>query len=128
MINTPQEASLLSGGDCFLHWHSQDRVMTHDSLTQLQQIASVLTATGDVTVNDQTDYIYADTTLQNIIVALPLAKNGREVEIIKAASAFRVLIVPTGSDTVLGAEGAIIQSRFDALRLKAIQDIGWVAI
>ena len=123
-----QESSLVSGGDCFEHWHSSDRTPTHDTVLQYQSLATVRSVTTDVTVDDRWDYILVDTSTGNRTVTLPLANNGREIEVIKATAANKVTILPSGADTIIGATGVIIQSRFDAIRLKAVHGTGWFAI
>ena len=123
-----QESNLVSGGDCFEHWHSSDRSLSHDDVLQYQSLTTVRSVSTDINVDDRWDYILVDTSSGNRTVTLPLALNGREIEVIKATAANKVTILPSGADTIIGATGVIIQSRFDAIRLKAVHGTGWFAI
>ncbi len=127
-ISDAHAQELTSMGNCLLHYHDSDRVVDHNTLSSLQQIAYVKEVSGDFTVDDRQDFVLVDTSSASVTITLPRIRNGREVEIIKTVSANRVTVIPSGTDTVLGGSGVIIVNRFDAIRLKAVDGIGWVAI
>lgn len=128
MIDPRDEQQLLGGGDTMLHYHNLDRIPTHDTLEQLHQVATLVAVTGNVQLEPQDDFVLADTTLFSTTVQLLPAKAGQEVEIIKVTPGNRVLILPTPPDSILGEDGYILTTQWDALRLKAIEGFGWVAI
>ena len=94
----------------------------------LQQVASVLPVVGDITLTEQMDFVLVNTATTSITVTLPEAKGGKEFEVVKYATANRVVIVPAAGETILGADEVYITTIYDALRLKAIEGTGWVAI
>jgi len=127
MLSDLQESSLVSAGDCFEHWHSSDRVMTHDSLTGLQEVANYQTFTDDYEVKPAADYILADTSVKSVTITLPLSTNGREIEVTKMASPNYVSIKTSGSDLVLGSNELRVYNYGTSLRFKAIPT-GWIII
>ncbi len=127
-LSPQQESALVSGGDCFEHWHSSDRILSHDDVLQYQSLTTVIEVSADFTVDDRWDYLLVDTTTGNVNIYLPQALNGREIEVIKAAAAYKLNILPVAGETIIGATGVIIQSKYDALRVKAVQGMGWIAI
>ena len=83
--------------------------------------------TDDITVSDRQDFILVDTTSKNIIVTLPVAKNGREIEVMKDAEANYVSIVPTSPETILGETEVRVYNYGTSLRFKAVNG-RWVII
>lgn len=113
-----QENSLIGGGDCFLHFHSDDRVATQDFLHGLQKVAKVLNGTSNVVLKNE-DFVSIDTRTGNITVTMPRAINGREVELNKPYPANTLIIVPQGADTIMQGAGVTISSGGASLRFKA---------
>ena len=114
-----EDFSLTSGGDCRSHWHSEDRVPTQNFLHGLQTVAARNSVTGSYAATGKEDFIIADTSAADSFITLPKARNGLEVEVLKPSANFTVVILPQGSDTVLGTLGASFTSQNAALRFKA---------
>lgn len=120
MINTQQEASLLSGGDCFLHWHSQDRVATHSMLSDLISLEKTqFVVDGGTVVDPEADYVLVDTTAGNATLTLPQPVIGRKLVLLKtAAGNTATLSSPTGD--INGAATLVLTAAYEAAVLKAI--------
>lgn len=127
MLTAQQESSLVSGGDCFEHWHSSDRARTHSDLEQLQQLASVVTVTSDFTVRTGTDFVLADTSLSDLTVTLPRSADGVEMEVVKVATPNILTIALTGADLIYGQSSVLVYNIATALRFKSITG-GWILI
>jgi len=127
MIDPRQESELTSLGDCQLHWHSSDRARSHTDVLALQAATPFLTVTANYTVTDAYDYVLVDTTSGNLTVTLPPAKGAREVEIAKKVAANTLVIIPSGSDTVVGDTSVVVTERWTSLRFKAYVG-GWALI
>jgi hypothetical protein len=125
MINDiPQ--SLVNSSDCPLHYHSIDRVPTHDTITLLQSLINntyINTTTYTVTNND--DYLIA--TIGSTIT-LPNAKNGRELVFIKTVAAGSMVINAVGTDLINGASSLTKTAQWSVVKLKAIPSIGWIVL
>lgn len=126
-LTPQQESNLTSAGDCREHWHSEDRILSQDSVIQFQNLTTLKPISDDFAVTERWNGVLVDTTLQNVVVTLPTARHGREFEVVKNAAAHYVSIIPTGVDTILGLAEARIYNYGTALRLKAITG-GWVFV
>ena len=113
-----QERALVGGGDCFLHWHSEDRRPTQDFLHGLQSVSGVSEVSGNITLTGLEDFVLVDAA-SNITVTLPRAKQGIEIEIGKRSGGGTLIIVPQGIDTILLASGVTISSIGTSIRFKA---------
>ena len=125
MLTPQQEAYLIGGADNPYHFHSQDRIPTHDTLNALADIATqttVSSATYRVTSND--DYLLCTATTT---ITLPKAIGGKEIEVIKLFSGGSVTILPSGTDTIQGTTAMSCTTQYTALRLKAF-NTGWYLI
>jgi len=127
MLTELQESNLTSYGNCFEHYHLEDRVVDRPKVLAIQELSPVKEITSSFACDDRWDYVVADTTSANITVTLPLAGNGREIEVTKFAAPHYVSIVPTGSDTITGATEVRLFSQWNSVRLKAITG-GWVIV
>lgn len=128
MALTPyQEATLTSGGDCFDHWHSTDRALSHDDVLAYQGLTLALEITGDHTVDNRGDFLLVDSSAGNVVITLPVANNGREIEVMKNASANYVSIVPAAGELILDSTEVRIFNYGTSLRFKAIPG-GWFII
>jgi hypothetical protein len=128
MIDPHHEAALVSGGDCFSHWHSTDRVVDHGTLQQLQQLVRETTVdTSPYTITPGDDMLLVDTTTGSVTANLPLAKNGRELYFVKLVAGNTMTIQPAGTDTINGAASLAITIRWTAIHLKAIAG-GWIIL
>lgn len=120
-----QEALMLNGADCPLHYHSIDRVPTHDTLNQLEEVAKIVDAdTANYTATYDDDFIKVSV---SCTITLPPAKAGKEIEIIKTFAGGSVIIVPTGTNTIQGTTSVTAYVQWTALRFKAMSD-GWILI
>lgn len=127
MLTPAQESSLTSGGDNFDHWHSADRVVSHGDLRELQALEVVSPVTSNTVIGNREDFILADTSSNSIIITLPEAKNGREIEIVKNAQANALYITTWGTNLILGSNVVIVYNYGTSLRFKAIPG-GWTII
>ena len=123
MLDPVQESSLISGGDNFDHWHSSDRVPTHATLQRLQQLTRQTEVTGSYTVVDGDDLILCPT---GATIAFPLAKNGREIEVVMTGT-IQVIITLAGTDLIYGESSVLIEVQSTALRFKAVSG-GWILL
>ena len=123
MIDDRSANELINGGDTRLHYHLEDRATN----AGLQQAATRKTITGDTTLTYKDDFALVDTSSASITISLPLARDGREIEVVKLSPVNSVFVVPTAPNTVLGATGVIISGQYDAIRFKSV-DGGWIAI
>lgn len=128
MLDQRDERQLVGGGDTLLHYHLSDRVPTIDTLEGLWRVAPIFSMTTSGIVPLHAVFILADSSAGNVNVQLPLASASREIEVIKLSTKNRVLILPTPPEKILGQDGVILQTQYDALRLKAIEGFGWVAL
>lgn len=127
MLSPQQESSLTSRGDCFEHWHSEDRVLRHDDVLAYQSLTVVFDVSTNTVIDDRFDFIRVDTSAGNVDVTLPPAKSGRELEVMKNSAANRLRILPSNSDLILGATEVRVFNYGTSLRFKAVSD-GWFII
>ena len=127
MLTARQESTLTSGGDSFDHWHSSDRIKSHDDISAYQRLANVNAVSSDFTATTNTDFVIVDTSLGNIAVTLPPALNGKEIEVMKNAAANTLYIRPASLNLILGATELKVYNYGTSLRFKAINN-GWICI
>lgn len=120
--------ALTGGGDCPLHHHESDRLITHEHVQQYQDQESMrlVTASRDVTYED--DYLIVDSTDAAVILTLPIARGGKFFCIVRFAGANLVTIIPTGSDSVGGSTSIVIDASQSPVRLKALRGFGWIKV
>lgn len=80
-----------------------------------------LAVTGDVTVK-RTDYcLLVDTTSGSVTVTIPPSKSdGWECEIVKVSAVNRVIIIPSGTDTLVGETSVEVYDQWTALKFRAV--------
>lgn len=122
------EMALVGGGDCFLHFHSEDRRPSRDMLEGLQNLATVVTATADYSASLATDYHLIDTSSGIVAVELAKARGNRLTTFVKTAGGNNLVLTPTAPDTINGASSLIISSTYSPVRLLAIQGVGYVQV
>lgn len=127
MLTTQQESSLTSGGDCFEHWHSQDRVLSHNSLLQLQQLQNVATVSTNTTLSDINDIVLVDTTGGNVTVNLPPARNGRVYTVVKLSTTNLLTVAASGTDTIDSAASISTTTGWVSRTFKAVTG-GWIIV
>lgn len=123
MINPSHESQLTNGGDCPLHWHSSDRVVRHDDVTQGQAILRQRDVSGTYTITEKDDILLC---ASGGTVTLPLAKGGREFEVVMIG-ATNVTVATTSPDLVYGASTVLMNVLGMALHFKATSG-GWLII
>ena len=126
-LSPQQESTLVSGGDCFDHWHSSDRVRTHDDILTMQALAKATLVSSDTTITSKQDYLIVDTSSGNVTVTLPFSNNGREIEIMKNAQANYLSIVPFGDDVILKSKEVRVFNYGTSLRFKGFTG-GWIIV
>ena len=116
---TPQQqAELTGGGDCFAHYHSEDRRPTQALLQGLHGIAERRTFNGNVTLTGKEDFVLVDAT-SPVTITLPIARNGAEIEIGKRAGVGVVTVLPQNLDTILLGTGINFTGVGTSIRFKA---------
>lgn len=115
-----QERALTAGGDCFEHWHSTDRVVSHEDALSLCALEVTQSLTnGSHTISAGVDYVLADSTTGNVTLTLPPAARKLAIIVVKTSAANSVIIqAPTG--TVNGAATYTLTSAYQHAKLKAI--------
>ncbi len=119
-----QEASLLTGGDCFTHYHSEDRRPTADFLHGLNSVErETVVTTSTYTITSADDHVAVSTTCT---VTLPLAKRGQIYTVTRSGSGL-VTVVTSGMDTVCGDTSVQLTVQWMSLTFKATSS-GWIII
>ena len=118
-----QEVSLTSFGDCFEHYHSSDRQVTHYTLEQLQQATLVKDRAAPYTLTAQDDIVMVS---GGGTIILPRALNGGEFKVIMSGT-LNITVQLTSPDLVYGQSSVIMTVKGMALHFKAITG-GWIII
>lgn len=120
MLSSNQESNLVSGGDCFEHYHSSDRVVTHDDAVALTELEKTqLAINGATVVSKDADYVLVDTASGNATLTLPHPNGLRRVVVLKTAAANTVTISsPVG--TINGVATLVLSAAYAVATLKAI--------
>lgn len=120
-----QEAALTGGGDCQEHFHLYDQRPTQALLQGLHAVASRRTIASDTVLTGIEDFSVIDTSAGNVLITLPVAKQGLESELLKKFPENMVIVSAQGTDTVLGQPNPVtISSGNAAIRFKAF-DTDW---
>lgn len=118
-----EDPSLVSGGDCFSHWHSSDRVPTQDMLHGLRGVVRTTLISSTYTARPDDDVILVSGATT---VTLPLARNSQEYTIVRTGTS-TVTVNTTSPDTVSGGSSVTLTTQWASRTFKAIQG-GWVII
>jgi hypothetical protein len=120
MLSPEQESNLVSQGDCFEHYHSQDRVPTHEFKLGLDYLETSLTvADGTTTLTGREDYVLVDTTSGAATIVLPDPVKRGSVTVVKLVAANTVTVdSPTG--TINGGATYSLTSAYATAKFKAI--------
>ena len=120
-----QEAALTGGGDCQEHFHLYDERPTQALLQVLHAVASRRTIVSDTVLTGIEDFSVIDTSAGNVLITLPVAKQGLESELLKKFPENMVIVTAQGTDTILGQLNPVtISSGNAAIRFKAF-DTDW---
>lgn len=123
-MSPEQELALTGMGDCFSHYHSEDRKPTIDMLHGLQYLArqrEVTTATYAVLPDDDFLQVSVASTL-----TLPEARNGQEITITRTGVG-SVTVNRSGTDTISGATSYTLAAQWNSITIKAYSG-GWLII
>jgi hypothetical protein len=115
-ISAQQEQQLLEGGECYLHYHPEDRVPTHDTLNRLQNLANEVTISASYTATYNDDHIICSAACT---VTLPPARAGKEIEVTQTFVG-TVTVLPTGTETLVGATSVTMNVQWMSLRFKSV--------
>jgi len=124
---TLEEFGLINGGDCFSHFHSEDRRPTQDFLRSLQQVAKDVSISANYSVRNDDNVVLCNTTTGNITVTLPRSRRGVEYTFIKTAASNTLTIDGSGAETINGSATLVMSSVWSSRTLKSIGN-GWVVI
>lgn len=123
MIDERQEGELTNGGDCFSHYHSSDRVRTHDDVLRLQELLNEHSVSGTYAITDQDDVLLCAI---GGTLTLPRAKNGREFEVVMTGTT-NVTVNLTSPDLIYSNSSVLMTLQGMALRFKAVSG-GWILV
>lgn len=93
---------LISGGDTFAHWHSEDRVPTQNFLHGLQQLMSQKAVSTNTTLSSKNDIVFVDTSAGDVTITLPNGAQGEEYTIVKLGATNKLIITSVAPLTVNG--------------------------
>lgn len=111
---------LLSGGDTFAHWHSEDRKPTQDFLHGLHAVAYTKTLTGDTALTGQEDVVRVDTSLSDVTITLPPAVRGTEITVIKTSPLHTLTVKGYGAETINGDNTHFYTTQWSSRTFKAV--------
>jgi hypothetical protein len=127
-VTPEQEAALVNGGDCFSHWHSEDRRPTQDFLHGLQGVAKVAYPSSNFVVDFRVDYYIVTTSAGVVLATLPLARGNRVITFLRAGGAYNLRLNPSGTETINGTTHLDLTSQYSPIRLLAIKGMGYVQV
>jgi len=112
---------LLSGGDTFAHWHSEDRAPSQNFLHGLQQLMNQQTVSSDTALRPGSDVVFVDTSAGDVTITLPTPTNGQEYTIVKTSELNSMIITATPPATVNGHASATYTTINTARTFKAYE-------
>ena len=122
---TPEQKNALIGmGDCFSHYHSEDRTPTADFLHGLQGVAKVVTLSASSSVSIEQDITLVDTSSADVSAQLPKSRNGRELTFIKLSNLHTMTLTAYSGETIDGASSVSYTTKNLSRTLKAVTG-GW---
>jgi hypothetical protein len=126
-LDDRQISELTGTGECYLHWHPDDRVVTNDTVKGVASQALVTSVSTNTSIGYSPDIVLVDTSAGNITITVPLAKSGNEVKIVKVAAPNTLTIQLSGSDLVYSNTNILVYTIGTALHLKGV-DGGYILI
>ena len=103
-------------------------LMTQDQLHQLDEVERVRRVSSSQNLTYDDDIILLDSTSGTLSIAIPLARGGKRLTLIRTSGANNVTLSRSGTDTINGATSLTISSNYSPVRLKALQGTGWVTV
>lgn len=120
-ITPDQEQRLVSGGDCPDHFHTTDRLRTHNDLVALSSLEDSISITGNYTFGKKiVEYVLADTSLNNISLVLPDAKKMMKVTAVKMSALNTITVTAPNSVTINGVPSYAMNASYEVATFKAI--------
>ena len=123
-LDERQERELVSGGDSLLHYHLADRA-TNAGLQADSRVVAPTSTPYNIRADE--DFLVFDTSGGVVSALMPLARNGREIEIILQVAGNDLTLTPQTGDTIMGQAAAVLAIAGTAIRFRAINS-NWVAI
>ena len=124
-LNDFQYDQLTSGGDCFMHHHSEDRRPNHDTILLLQELESVIIKSADYTIRYEDDWVAVDTTCT---ITLPRPKGGKEWKVVCISSGITVTVAAPTNYTVNGASSITVTTQWQCKTIKPLDSTGYMAV
>lgn len=116
-----QEQRLTSGGDCPDHFHSTDRLKTHNDVVDLVVLEDFIRIYSNYSFErDAFEYILADSTLGNVDITLPAAKKKMKTTVVKTVAANTVTIYPPSGSLINGGASYALTAAYAKATVKAI--------
>jgi len=126
-LTADQLQSLTSGGDCPLHSHSADRVVTHEQVLAFQGSEATRVVSGDYALTYDDDFIFVEAAAP-VALQLPTARGGKSYTMVKISGASLVTILPGAADSINGTTSKIITDSFVPVRIKVVKGHGWIEV
>ena len=115
-----QESNLTSQGDCQEHWHSSDRLRTHDDGRQLVNLEYAQRVyAGTHSVDPTADYVLVDSSGGSVTLTLPHPSKRLATTFVRT-SALNTVTINTPSGVINGAATYSLIGAYLPVRLKAI--------
>ena len=119
-LRDDQESSLVSGGDCFIHWHSSDRVITHDDLTTLIESETYKSVINGTTVIPAgVNYVLADSTAGDSNLTIAAAGLGLAMTVVKLVAGNDVIVTPAAG-LINGSASYTMTAAYEVAKFKAL--------
>lgn len=118
-----RELGLTGAGDCFGHWHSEDRVATQSLRHGLEGVAKVKEIDSNYAITPHDDFLNVS---QAATLTLPLARNGQTYTITQTGVG-NVQVNATAPNTICGSSSLIMTLQWMSLTLKAVPS-GWIIV
>ena len=120
MLTDTQESNLTSAGDCFEHYHSSDRIPTHEAYTRMLSLESFVAVTsGASVVRSDVDYVLADSTAGVCTLTLPNVSRNGSITVVKV-SALNTVVIQAAVGLINGAATYVLAAAYSHAKLKAL--------
>lgn len=123
-LSLEQEMTLAGGGECYMHFHPEDRVVTHDTVQRLQQLEKIVTISADYTILLRDDWIVVSGTHTT---TLPAPRSGTQFRVVNSGTGTVTIASPSGI-TINGGSSVTLTSQWTSKLIKQISPKAYVAI
>jgi hypothetical protein len=100
--------------------NDEDFLVTQEIIDQIQAAMKPRFVSTNYTATYNDNVLVVDSSLANVAVVLPAAKNGKEFIVVKSAAANTVTVSFTGADTLFGSSNIAMLNLSDSKRFKSI--------